>query len=106
MSQFTLYRNTNKSSNKTYPYFVNIQNELLSDLNSRVVIPLSRYNPHEKADAKRLCPVVTIANEGEFVVLTHQITSVPTSLLKTEVTSLENFRYEILGAIDILFSGI
>jgi len=29
-----------------------------------------------------------------------------TLILKTEVTSLENFRYEILAAIDMLISGI
>ncbi|MES9856929.1 MAG: CcdB family protein [Sedimenticola sp.] len=39
-------------------------------------------------------------------VLTHQMTSVPSSILKSEVTSLDNFRYEILGAIDMLISGI
>ena len=106
MSQFTLYRNTNKSSNKTYPYFVDIQNDLLCELNTRVVIPLSPYNANDKTDAKKLCPVIKLANEGDFVLLTHQITSVPKSILKTEVTSMDNYRYEILGAVDILFSGI
>ncbi|MFV2058243.1 MAG: CcdB family protein [Thiohalomonadales bacterium] len=106
MSQFTLYRNNNKSSNKTYPYFIDIQNDLLRDLNSRVVIPLSPYDPHDKTDAKKLCPVIKLNDKGDFVLLTHQITSVPKSILKTEVTSLDNYRYEILGAIDILFSGI
>lgn len=106
MSQFTLYRNDNKSSNKTYPYFVDIQNDLLSDLNSRVVIPLSPYNTHDKTDAKKLCPIIKLTDESDFVLLTHQITSVPRSILKTEVTSLDNYRYEILGAIDMLFSGI
>jgi toxin CcdB len=45
-------------------------------------------------------------DDGNFVLLTHQMTSVPKSILKTEVTSLENSRYEILAAIDMLISGI
>ena len=106
MGQFTLYRNNNKSSNKTYPYFVDIQNDLLGDLNSRVVIPLSPYNENDKTDAKKLCPIIELNSEGSFVLLIHQITSIPKSTLKTKVTSLENYRYEILGAVDILLSGI
>jgi len=106
VNQFTLYRNNNKSSNKTYPYFVDIQNDLLDDLNSKVVIPLSPYNSRDKIDAKKLCLIIKIDGEGDFVLLTHQITSIPKSTLKTKITSLENYRYEILAAIDILLSGI
>lgn len=105
MSQFTLYKNEDSSSNDTYPYFIDIQNALLSGLNSRVVIPLSSHKALNETDAKRLCPVIHL-DKGNFVLLTHQMTSVPKSILKTEVTSLENFRYEILGAIDLLISGI
>jgi len=106
VGQFTLYRNSNNSSNKTYPYFVEIQNDLLGGLNSRVVIPLSPYNSQDKTDAKKLCPVIKLGDEEKFILLTHQITSVPKSILKTKVASLEEYRYEILGAIDILLSGI
>lgn len=41
MSQFTLYENKDKSSNKAYPYFVDVQNHLMNELNSRLVIPLT-----------------------------------------------------------------
>jgi len=70
-----------------------------------LVIPLSPHEALNNTDAKRLCPVIHV-DEGNFVLLTHQMTSVPKSILKTEVTSLENFRYEILAAIDMLISGI
>lgn len=105
MAQFTLYKNEDNSSNKTYPYFIDVQNPLLSGLNSRLVIPLSPQEALNNTDVKRLCPIITL-EEGNFVLLTHQMTSVPRSILKTEVTSLENFRYEILAAIDLLISGI
>lgn len=105
MAQFSLYKNENRSSNKTYPYFVDVQNDLLGDLNSRLVIPLSSHDTLNKTDAKRLCPVIHL-DQGEFVLLTHQMTSVPQSTLKIKVASLEDFRYEILAAIDMLISGI
>lgn len=105
MTQFTLYKNEDSASNDAYPYFIDVQNSLLSGLNSRLVIPLSAHETLNNTDAKRLCPVIRL-DEGNFVLLTHQMTSVPSSILKTEVTSLESFRYEILGAIDMLISGI
>ncbi|PCH60575.1 MAG: plasmid maintenance protein CcdB [Gammaproteobacteria bacterium] len=105
MAQFSLYKNEDSSSNETYPYFIDVQNSLLSDLNSRLVIPLSPHGTLNNTNAKKLCPIIRI-DEGNFVLLTHQMTSVPNSILKTKVTSLESFRYEILNAIDMLISGI
>ena len=105
MGQFMLYKNEDNTTNKTYPFFVDIQNSLLSDLNSRLVIPLSHYSALEKTDAKKLCPIIEI-EEDSFVLLTHQMTSVPTSILKTEVVSIEHYRYQILDALDMLVSGI
>ncbi|MBT8420034.1 MAG: CcdB family protein [Gammaproteobacteria bacterium] len=105
MSQLTLYKNEDDASNGIYPYFIDIQNPLFRDLNSRLVIPLSPHEALDNTDAKRLCPVISL-NEGSFVLLTHQMTSVSKSLLKTKVTSLESFRDKILAAIDMLVSGI
>ena len=105
MEQFTLYKNENKNSKKAYPYFVDVQNDLLSDLNSRIVVPLSAQKTLNNLNAKKLCPIIKI-NEDAFVLLTHQMTSVPCSALKKEVTTLEHYRYDILGAIDLLLTGI
>jgi len=105
MCQFMLYKNEDSTTNKAYPFFVDIQHSLLSDLNSRLVIPLSHYSTLEKTDVKKLCPVIEI-EEDRFVLLTHQMTSVPRSILKTEVTSIEHHRYQILDALDMLVSGI
>lgn len=105
MAQFTLYKNEDSGTNNVYPYFIDVQNALLSDLNSRLVIPLSPHAALNNTDVKRLCPVITIG-EDNFVLLTHQMAAVPKSILKTEILSLESYRYEILAAIDMLISGI
>ena len=105
MSQFTVYLNEDDSLNDTCPCFIDTQNSLLDDLNSRHVIPFSKKSSVNNVSAKKLCPVIQINNES-FVLLTHQMTTVPKSILKTKVISLENYRYEITDAIDFLISGI
>lgn len=105
MSQFTLYLNKDKSSKKTYPYFVDVQNNLLSDLNSRLVIPLTPSKKVNEKVVQKLCPSISIDGE-EFVLVTNQMTTIPKSILKSEVDSLENSRYQIIDAIDMLVTGI
>lgn len=105
MRQFAVYKNEDKATKKTYPYFLNVQNDLLDELNSRVVIPFSTPGSIKHRDAKKLCPIIKIEDK-EFVLLTHQITTVPISLLQTQITEVETFRAEIISAIDLLFTGI
>lgn len=105
MGQFTLYLNNDKNSKKTYPYFVDVQNNLLSDLNSRLVIPLTPAKKVNEKVAQKLCPTVSIDGE-EYILVTNQMTTVPKSILKSEVDSLEHYRYQIIDAIDILITGI
>ena len=105
MTQFCVYKNQDRRSKETYPYFVDVQNALFADLNSRLVIPLTGHNSLNKIHVERLCPVIPIRGEN-YVLLTHQMTSVPASILAKEEMSLEDFRYEILDAIDMLITGI
>jgi toxin CcdB len=105
MDQFDLYANTDKDTNKTYPYFVDIQNNLLDTLNSRVVIPLTPIGKSDKHYPEHLCPIIKIKNK-KFALLTHQLTSVPTSLLKKKEGSLVSNRDDIVAAIDFWVTGI
>lgn len=105
MEQFTLYKNENKNSKKAYPYFVDVQSDLLSDLNSRIVLPLAAQKTLKNLNAKKLCPIIEIDGD-KFILLTHQMTSVPSTILKKKAGSLEHYRYDILGAIDLLLTGI
>lgn len=105
MKQFDVYTNTDKDTNKTYPYFVDIQNGLLEALNSRVVIPLTPVSQSDKSYPSTLCPTIKIKNK-KYALLTHQLTSVSTSFLKKNEGSLSTSRDEIVGAIDFLVTGI
>ncbi len=105
MSQFTLYKNLNKTTATAYPYFVDVQNELLSTLNTRLVIPLTPVEVLDQKAPSHLCPTIQIA-QGDFVMLTQQMASVPTNILTEPVADLGNFRTEIIAAIDFLITGI
>ena len=105
MAQFDLYANTDKDTNRTYPYFVDIQNSLLDTLNSRVVIPLTPVGKSDKRYPGNLCPVVKIRNKN-YALLTHQLTSVSASFLKRKDSSLASVRDDIVAAIDFLVTGI
>ncbi len=105
MPQFSLYKNNDKSTATAYPYFVDVQNELLDTLNTRLVIPLTPIELLVKKAPSHLCPIIHI-DEGDFVILTHQMASVPTKILQEPVNDLSNFRDEIITAIDFLITGI
>lgn len=105
MPQFILYKNLDKNTSKAYPYFVDVQSELLSTLNTRLVIPLTPLYLLEKKVPSHLCPTIHI-EQGDFVVLTPQMASIPTKILAEPVTDLSTFRDEIIAAIDFLITGI
>jgi toxin CcdB len=105
MSQFDLYINIDTDSKTAYPYFVDVQNELLDTLNSRLVIPLTKLTDRSQVFPSGLCPVITV-EEQELVLLTHQMTSVPITFLKHKYGSIVEFRTEIISAIDFLITGI
>ncbi len=104
MNQFDYYVNTDKDTYNTYPYFVDVQTDLLATLNSRVVIPLTQAQP-EKYLPNNLCPTITINGEP-FYLLSHQITTVSARFLKKKQGSLLLDRIHIINSIDFLFSGI
>ena len=105
MPQFALYKNNDKSTSTAYPYFVDVQSELLDTLNTRLVIPRTPVELLEKKAPSHLCPVIHI-DEGDFVILTHQMASVPTKILREKVNELSTFKNEIIAAIDFLITGI
>ena len=59
-------KNNNQSTATAYPYFVDVQSELLDSLNTRLVVPLTPIELLEKKAPSHLCPIIHI-DEGDFV---------------------------------------
>lgn len=98
MARFDVFENKGGAG-----YLLDIQSDLLSGLNTRVVVPLL---PKCSAPfpAQRLNPVFNI--EGQEVVMTTQyMAAVPEGELRSGVSSLAEQQDEILAAMDMLFLG-
>jgi toxin CcdB len=105
MSQFDVYINPSKKSREAYPYIIDIQNALISDITTRIVIPLGKFSHFRNEQMDGLTPLIKYEDE-HYVLLTPQIASMPSKLLKYPVGSVESLRDEIIAAIDFAISGI
>ncbi len=105
MSQYHMYENLNPNSRQTYPYLIDVQTTLLTDLETRVVIPVALKSKFGKGIIKNLNPIITI-NKKEYVIITQQISGIPSRQLGSSVCDCLSLRQEILSAIDFLITGI
>lgn len=105
MAQFDVYPNPSKTSQMNYPYLVDIQSPLLTDLVTRIVIPLGKRSAFGGQAMRGLTPEITFADQ-ELLLLTPQISSMSEKKLKNPVGSLSHFRDQIVGALDLAITGI
>jgi toxin CcdB len=105
MPQFHLYRNSNKATQKNYPYLLDIQSNLLSDLRTTVVIPLMPKRLAGSHIITKLNPVIRVKNEN-FIVMTQSLAGIDRNVLGEPVNDLTQYRSEIFDAIDFVLSGI
>ena len=104
MAQFDVYRNPSQATKKAYPFIVDIQNALLEDIATRIVVPLGSPDEFIKHRMKNLTPEVKY--NGEIYLLAiPQIASIPASVLKNPDGNLIQFRSKILSALDFAISG-
>ena len=102
MAQLDVYRSLQRRDFAP-AYLLDVQADLLSYLETRVVVPLRLEGT--MIPARRLNPVFEV--EGRRVVMaTAEIAAIPAGLLSERIASLETHRYDIINAIDVLWSGI
>jgi len=105
MTQFTVYKNKNPHTRVAVPFLLDIQNDLLDGLETRVVVPLHPASALKGKPLKTLTPILVI--EGEpFVMLTPQLAGIPKSELGAPVAQVPQHRTEIIAAIDLLVTGV
>src|SRR5687768_13616787 len=104
MAQFTVYRNKNARTKAAFPFLVDVQSDLLEDLQTRVVIPLSKTGVLTKKPVTHLTPILQFEGEA-YVLLTPQLAGVAHSELGPATGSLAERRDTILAALDFLLTG-
>ncbi len=100
MAQFDVYENLNEKSRQNIPYLLDIQNDILKNLTTRVVIPLVISNQ----SINFLNPKFTI-NQIDVILSTAELASIPMEILGNKICSLKEKREEIIGAVDFLVTG-
>ena len=97
MAQFDVYQNPSKTSRKHYPYLLDIQSPYISEIATRIVIPLGFASSFRNEAMKVLTPEINYEGK-ELLLLTPQISSVPIKILKEPVGSLSHFHEQIINA--------
>ena len=107
MAQFDVYRNSGKYSN-IVPFVVDIQSDILSNFDTRIVIPLQSAEFMKSSNIDiiaKLNPILTVC-ETEVILAPQQMAAVHIRELGKKVDSLESMRMEIITALDVLTSVI
>jgi toxin CcdB len=103
MACFDVYAHPDAQLRKTTPFLLDVQNEFLENLATRVVIPM-RAASLFPLRARDLNPVFTI--DGKEVVLdTAAIAAFPSSHLKRPTLNLKTDAAAVTGALDTLFGS-
>lgn len=105
MAQFCVYRNVNPASRGQYPLLLDVQSDLLSDLKTRVVVPLSPLSATKSRTLAPLTPVLEVGGKRHLM-LTPQLAGIATRSLGPQVADLSERRSEIIAALDFLITGI
>lgn len=105
MSQFDIYRNPSPESREWAPYIVDLQHEMLSALNTRIVAPLLTASPSGEQVMQRLNPIVCIRGKNYFLSTT-EMASIPAKELSEVAGNLSQYRDDLLSAIDLIFTAV
>lgn len=106
MRQFCVYRNRNSATRASYPLLLNVQSDLIDETGTRVVVPLvpvsrGRHPP----PITSLAPLMDV-NGKPHVLVAPLLTAVELADLGALEADLAPERSAILGALDVLISGI
>lgn len=97
MARFDVYRGARGKG-----YLLDCQSDFLSDLESRVVVPLMPATGLPQAT--QLNPVFVIGGEA-LVMTTQLIFAIPSERLGHTFASLSGEQFAIISALDMLISG-
>jgi toxin CcdB len=101
--QFDVVENRNSSTRNRYPYLVVLQHDRVGSVGTVVVAPLTESTAALRTS--RLHPGLDISGR-QFVVLIEELAAIRPHALGRFVTSIEENRYSLIAALDLLFTGI
>ncbi len=103
MAQFDVYVNRGPSA-EAYPFYMDVQANVLAALETRMVVPLSRRLAFRDRILPVLTPRVDLGDE-QLLVLVQELAARDRRDLVGAIANLADRRAEILAAFDLLFTG-
>lgn len=103
MARYDAYPNPDTSERKLIPYLLDVQNDYIDELSTRMVIPLRKeasFGPR----AHGLNPVLTVGADN-VVLDTAAMGAIPLSELRKPVANVREQHALILEALDTLFGA-
>ncbi len=101
--QFDVFPNPDKRSSDEHPFLIVLQSNGLSELDTCIVAPPMK--PRTIKFFERLMPEVTV-NGAKYTIAVPDLGVIPPDLISSPVANLESERYRIIGAIDLVFTGV
>jgi toxin CcdB len=105
MGQFTVHKNKNPQTKALFPLLLDVQTDLLGDLRSHAVVPLTKSPAALQKAISRLTPIIKVDGVSHLLV-THQLAAIDQSALGAPVADASEHRDAIIAALDLLLTGI
>ncbi len=105
MAQFDVCRNRNPASRARFPYVLEGQADLVSELATAVFVPVARLSDTQEWRVGSLMPTLEIGGRRHRLV-TPQLAAIDKRQLGPVVQNLADQRSAIIGALDVLITGI
>jgi len=102
MAQFIIHQY--KNSKSTVPYLLDIQNDFLEDLETRLVIPVYPANVLHGKRMTKLTPMIEI-DGVQYILMIPELTSISKKYLGAEIINISQHRTMVLSAIDLMVTG-
>ena len=104
MAQFDIYRNEDESTRTRFPYLLDVQVDLLSDLPTRLVVPLRSGTGAEPWAIARLHSVLMVGDLSLIAVFS-EMAVVLSTVLGNRIGDARQQRTELIAADDLLVTG-
>jgi toxin CcdB len=105
MAFLEVHANPNPASKMAIPLLLEVQADLLSALESRVVVPLYRKDAAPRYAIARLTPILEFQGQP-YVAMVPELAGLARRSLGTCLGNMPSARAEIIAALDLLFTGI
>ncbi len=104
MAQFDAHRNPVQLDSHRMPFVLDVQSDFLVALPTRIVVPLLRAELL-RDPIHRLHPEFLVG-DLRVIMVTTEIGTLPRGALGASIVSLHGWRDDIIGAIDMLITGV